>query len=87
MTAEGTGPVYLRSFWDMITQALETMPYALADYASYATAIIGKPLALVNVGFSLELAIPSLQSQTMLSPMTKLLVIHDGGRMQEDDEC
>ena len=52
------GEVYLRSFWDMITQAVENMPYASADYATTASAIVGKPLALVNVGFSLEFATP-----------------------------
>jgi hypothetical protein len=62
------GEVYLRSFWDMITQAVENMPYAPADYAATASAIVGKPLALVNVGFSLELATPPLQSQTTLPP-------------------
>lgn len=62
------GEVYLRSFWDMITQAVENMPYAPADYATTASAIVGKPLALVNVGFSLELATPPLQSQTTLPP-------------------
>lgn len=66
-----TGPnseVYLRSFWDMITQAVETMPYAPADYAAYASSIVGKPLALVNAGISLELAAPPLVSQTTLPP-------------------
>lgn len=62
------GEAYLRSFWDMITQAVENMPYAPADYATYASAIVGKPLALVNVGFSLELATPPLQTQTTLPP-------------------
>jgi hypothetical protein len=62
------GEVYLRSFWDMITQAVETMPYAPADYAAYASSIVGKPLALVNAGISLELAAPPLVSQTTLPP-------------------
>jgi hypothetical protein len=62
------GDVYLRSFWDMITQAVENMPYAPADYGAYASSIVGKPLALVNVGFSLELATPPLLSQTTLPP-------------------
>jgi hypothetical protein len=62
------GEVYLRSFWDMITQAVETMPYTPADYAAYASSIVGKPLALVNAGISLELAAPPLVSQTTLPP-------------------
>lgn len=63
-----TGAIYLRSFWDMITQAVETMPFPPPEYAASATAIIGKPLALVNVGFSLELATEPLTSQTTLPP-------------------
>jgi hypothetical protein len=62
------GEAYLRAFWDMITQAVETMPYAPADYSTYASAIVGKPLALVNVGFSLELSTAPLQTQTTLPP-------------------
>ncbi|KAF2839439.1 hypothetical protein M501DRAFT_954904 [Patellaria atrata CBS 101060] len=62
------GGVYLRSFYNMVTQAVETMPFAPPEYAASATAIIGKPLALVNVGFSLELATEPLSSQTTLPP-------------------
>jgi hypothetical protein len=53
----------------MITQAVENMSYALADSGAYASSIVGKPLALVNVGFSLELATPLLQLQTTLLPL------------------
>jgi hypothetical protein len=59
---------YLSSFWNMITQAVAKMPYAPADYAAYASAIVGKPLALVNVGLSLELATAPLSSQSTLPP-------------------
>ena len=47
----------------MITAAVETMPFAPAEYAAYSTSIVGKPFALVNAGFSLELALPPLESQ------------------------
>jgi hypothetical protein len=47
----------------MITAAIETMPFTPADYATYATSLVGKPFALVNAGFSLELALPPLESQ------------------------
>ena len=56
----------------MISRAIETMPHAPADYAAYATSIIGKPLALVNVGFSLELASPPLRSTAVSSPPSPL---------------
>lgn len=65
---DATGPVYLRAVFDVIVAAVETMPYAPADYAAYSTSIIGKPLALVNVGVSLELAIPPLESQSTRPP-------------------
>jgi hypothetical protein len=63
MTDLTTGAAYLRSFWDMITSSIEHMPFAPGDYAAYATSIVGKPFALVNAGFSLELALPPLESQ------------------------
>lgn len=44
------------------------MPYSPPDYAAYATSIVGKPLALVNVGFSLELATAPLRSGVVTSP-------------------
>ncbi|KAK3178424.1 hypothetical protein OEA41_000559 [Lepraria neglecta] len=62
------GAVYLRAFCDMITKAVELMPFAPAGHAVYATAIVGKPLALVNAGFSLELSTPPLEPQTTLPP-------------------
>lgn len=65
MTDAETGAVYLRSFWNMITSAVELMPFAPGDYASYATSIVGKPFALVNAGFSLELSLPPLESQVI----------------------
>ncbi|KAL8769553.1 MAG: hypothetical protein Q9209_004484 [Squamulea sp. 1 TL-2023] len=61
------GSTYLRSFFQMITKAIETMPYTPPDYAAYATSIVGKPFALVNVGFSLELANAPLRSHVVPS--------------------
>ena len=48
------------------------MPHAPGDYAAYATSIIGKPLALVNVGFSLELATPPFVNMAIPSPPSPL---------------
>lgn len=56
-------PEYLQAFFDMINGAIQTMPFPPADYGGYANAIIGKPLALVNVGMSLELAAPAIIAQ------------------------
>ncbi|KAL8655031.1 MAG: hypothetical protein Q9210_001154 [Variospora velana] len=64
--------VFLRSFFQMINRAIETMPFSPPDYAAYATSISGKPFALVNVGFSLELAAAPLRSGVVTSPPSAL---------------
>jgi hypothetical protein len=48
---------YLQGFFDMISQSIDDkQAHAPASYATFSSAIIGKPLALVNAGWSLELA-------------------------------
>jgi hypothetical protein len=59
---------YLTAFINMINQAMDSLPYAPNEYADYMSAIIGKPLALVNTGWSLELSTEPLQNQSMLAP-------------------
>jgi hypothetical protein len=56
-------PDYLQAFADMIDDAIKTMPFPPGDYAAYANAIVGKPLALVNIGISLELSAPAIIAQ------------------------
>jgi hypothetical protein len=63
-----TGGSYLRAFWSMIAQSLSSMPFTPASYGTYPTSIIGRPLALVNAGFSLELALPPMES-TVIPPL------------------
>ncbi|KAI0156928.1 hypothetical protein GGR57DRAFT_74780 [Xylariaceae sp. FL1272] len=48
-------PTYLKCFWDMITEAQDNLPAAPAAYAQFLNSVIGRPLALVNMGWSLEL--------------------------------
>jgi hypothetical protein len=54
--------VYLQGIFDMIAQAMDpdepgsSLPHAPKSYATYSSAVVGKPLALVNAGWSLELA-------------------------------
>ncbi|USW53093.1 hypothetical protein Slin15195_G064120 [Septoria linicola] len=60
-------PEYLRSFFIMVNKALAALPQAPNHYAEYLNAIIGRPLALTNIGFSLELASPPFQNQSTLS--------------------
>jgi hypothetical protein len=59
-------PQYFQLFADMINGSIVNMPFPPSDYSAYANAIIGKPLALVNVGWSLELAEPAIKSQNSL---------------------
>ncbi|ORY12601.1 hypothetical protein BCR34DRAFT_600494 [Clohesyomyces aquaticus] len=62
---------FLKSFFHMINGAIKTMPFPPSEYSGYANALVGKPLALVNVGFSLELAISALTAQNTLGKTPK----------------
>ena len=62
---------YLQAFFDMITAAIGSTPYAPSDYAAYANSLVGKPLALVNVGWWLELATPALKAENTLGNVPK----------------
>ncbi|OQO04338.1 hypothetical protein B0A48_10949 [Cryoendolithus antarcticus] len=57
---------YLQALFDMINGAIKNMPYPPSDYAAFANSIVGKPLALVNIGWSLELQGPPLKYQNTL---------------------
>ncbi|KAF2737782.1 hypothetical protein EJ04DRAFT_86839 [Polyplosphaeria fusca] len=49
-------PTYLRGFFDMINQSIDdNQVHAPKTYATYSSAIVGKPLAIVNAGWSIEL--------------------------------
>ncbi|MCJ1288288.1 hypothetical protein MMC26_007643 [Xylographa opegraphella] len=54
---------YLQSFFDMINGAIQDMPYPPSDYSGFANAVVGKSLALVNVGWSIELSQPAVKAQ------------------------
>lgn len=58
---------YLKEFWKMVVKALSSLPPAPSSYAQYLTAIVGKPLALVNMGWSLELDQQPLENQSTYS--------------------
>ncbi|RPA73818.1 hypothetical protein BJ508DRAFT_418898 [Ascobolus immersus RN42] len=58
---------YLQDFWDMIILGLDSLQPAPSSYAQYLNALVGKPLALVNMGWSLELAKPELVNQAKSS--------------------
>jgi hypothetical protein len=57
---------YFQKFSDIINGAIQNMPFAPSDYSGYASAIIGKPLALVNVGWSIELGASAIKPQNTL---------------------
>ncbi|KAK4166869.1 hypothetical protein QBC43DRAFT_256573 [Cladorrhinum sp. PSN259] len=59
--------VYLKAFLDMINGALEQSGPAPGQYAEALNCIVGKPLALVNMGWSLELATAPNQNQSTLN--------------------
>jgi hypothetical protein len=61
-----TDASYMQAFSDMINGSIANQPYPPSDYAAHANAIVGKPLAFVNVGFSLELAAPAIKAQNTL---------------------
>ncbi|KAG6362796.1 hypothetical protein INS49_007890 [Diaporthe citri] len=59
-TTEG----YLQPFMAMLSAAsASTGTAAPSAYSEFKSALIGKPLALVNMGWSLELAVPQQESQ------------------------
>jgi hypothetical protein len=58
---------YLDAFFTMIDGAFANLPPTDDAYAQYMNSIIGKPLALVNAGFSLELGTPPLQNESTLN--------------------
>jgi hypothetical protein len=60
-------PKYLLGFWGMITTAQQKLPPAPDSYAQFLNSIVGKPLALVNTGWSVELSGPPLGIQSTQS--------------------
>ncbi|CVL11707.1 hypothetical protein FPRO06_13014 [Fusarium proliferatum] len=57
---------YLKAFIAMVnTATASTGTSAPSAYSEFKSALIGKPLALVNMGFSLELSQPALTSQLL----------------------
>lgn len=71
LTEKLTDAKYLQGFWHMVTTAQENLSAAPTSYAQYLNSVTGKPLALVNVGISLELDGPPLEIQSTKSKITK----------------
>lgn len=68
---DNAGATYLKALWEIVRSAIPSMPFPPSEYSGYANAIVGKPLALVNVGWSLELAQAPLWPQHTLPPPQK----------------
>ncbi|KAI1092448.1 hypothetical protein F5B19DRAFT_209705 [Rostrohypoxylon terebratum] len=62
---------YLLGFWVMIGTAIQNMPATPGSYAQFLGSIVGKPLALANMGWSLELDGPPLQNQSTKAKVTE----------------
>lgn len=56
---------YLTALFNVIVQVQGLIPPAPNTYAQFLNTIVGKPLALVNMGWSLELATSPLQNESM----------------------
>lgn len=72
---------YLTAIYDMLANALCILPHAPNQYADAMPAVVGKPIALVNMAWSLELATEALHSQSnpggMSQPAADLLSDYD----------
>lgn len=58
---------YLRAFIRTINASLAAVPHTPNQYSQFLSAVVGRPLALANFGFSLELATPPAKSQSSTS--------------------
>lgn len=58
---------YLRAFIDMINESLASAPAAPNAYGQFLNSVVGMPLALVNMGWSLELATDAYVNQSSLN--------------------
>ncbi|KAI5783943.1 hypothetical protein DFH27DRAFT_615801 [Peziza echinospora] len=58
---------YLIAFMAMVDAALQEVAPAPAAYAQFASALVGRPLALVNMGWSLELSTRPKTNQSSLA--------------------
>lgn len=79
-------PAYIKGFWAMLTSAIDSLPPAPGAYAQFLGSIVGKPFALVNMGWSLELDGPPLvnQSTTAAVAEPERVLIHPDP--QDDDQ-
>ncbi len=58
---------YLSGLIKTINASLSSIPHTPDQYAEFLNAVVGRPLALANVGFSLEVAATPVKSQSSIS--------------------
>ncbi|EGX44202.1 hypothetical protein AOL_s00210g74 [Orbilia oligospora ATCC 24927] len=58
---------YLRGFVAMLTGAMKHSTVTPSAYAEFLNSVIGRPFALVNIGWSLELATTAFDNQSALN--------------------
>ncbi|KAF2498802.1 hypothetical protein BU16DRAFT_524851 [Lophium mytilinum] len=70
---------FAEGFFRMVTNALGSARSTSADYPDFLPATMGKPFCLVDVGFSVELAVPPMQNQSLLfnSPPERQLLDYE----------
>ncbi|KAG5793143.1 hypothetical protein H9Q69_007802 [Fusarium xylarioides] len=81
----GNDPDYARGFWDMLSMAVDNMAPAPSAYAEFLSSIVGRPMALANMGWSLELeGAPLANQSTRTSNSTKEPLMHLISRNDDD---
>lgn len=63
----GDGGTYIQAFLAMVNGALKFSGAAPGEYAESLNCIVGRPLALVNMGWSLELSTAPYQNQSTMN--------------------
>ena len=79
---------FMRAFWEMIAQATDNMLPAPEAYGGFTNAaLVGRPLALTQAGWSLELAADQLVSQAVRdNPITRTLLGASRDDHKKEDE-
>ncbi|KAI9749955.1 MAG: 40S ribosomal protein S28, partial [Chaenotheca gracillima] len=65
-------PAYLSGFFQTISATVESVQAAPTSYAGSMLSVIGRPLALVRFGVSLQLADPPLVNQCTVAPQAQV---------------
>lgn len=84
LIAKFADPDYLQSFLDTINAAFKNLAPAPNSYAEYLSSMIGKPLALTNIGVSLELSTDPLASQSTRNNVAPRIPLLPPGSLPAD---